>query len=154
MTSVAVARTFYSERVDDRTEKTGGTQKGPLMNALTQAEPARVVDHEELLKRCMGNQQFAKKILLAFQNQLTGDLNELNQAIHSQDYERITAIAHRIKGSSSNVSAGRLNQVAASLEEFSKDRTSQIEEIRSYWDQIKNEHNSLVEITTEESLTD
>lgn len=124
------------------------------MNTLAQFESTCVIDHEELLKRCMGNQPFAAKILFAFQNQLTIDLNELDEAIDSADYGRITAIAHRIKGSSSNVSARRLYEVAGSLEDFCKGRQSHDHELRSFRDQIRNEQNSLVEVTTNMSPRD
>lgn len=118
------------------------------MNMTTQLTTITVIDEEELLKRCMGNKPFAARILIAFQNQLTSDLDELDNAIESEDYDRISAIAHRIKGSSSNVSALRLNQVAAALEDFSKGRNSDIQDLRSFQEHIRNEQVSLVEITT------
>lgn len=124
------------------------------MNMSTQVESHSVIDHKELLRRCMGNQPFAAKILVAFQNQLTGDLDELDEAIEAEDYGRITAIAHRIKGSSSNVSAQRLNRVAAALEDYCKERGAPLQELRTFREQIRIEQDALAEATAALSSVD
>ncbi len=72
-----------------------------MMNLIS---PDCAIDHKDLLTRCMGNAQFAARILEAFQRQLSGDLEALDAAILAGDAAEVAVIAHRVKGASSNVS--------------------------------------------------
>jgi HPt (histidine-containing phosphotransfer) domain-containing protein len=79
-----------------------------------------VIDHPDLLTRCMGNKAFASRILEAFQKQLSADLDELDAAIRAEDSSLVAVIAHRVKGASANVSARQLTRIAGSLGEWAK----------------------------------
>jgi HPt (histidine-containing phosphotransfer) domain-containing protein len=96
-----------------------------------------VIDHKDLLTRCMGNKQFAARILDAFLRQLSADLDELDAAIQAEDASEVAVIAHRVKGASSNVSARRLNILATSMGELAKN--SEIEQVQSCNQAIREE---------------
>ncbi len=86
---------------------------------LVQSES--IIDREDLLTRCMGNLPFALRILQSFQDQLSTDLNELETAIAKEELSLAATIAHRVKGASSNVSAGRLCRLATLIGEYAAD---------------------------------
>lgn len=92
------------------------------MNLIDEIQSVDVLDHNDLLKRCMGNRQFALRIVEAFERQLVADLDELDQAVATEDAAEIAVIAHRIKGACSNVSARRLQQLALRLGELATSR--------------------------------
>lgn len=95
-------------------------RKGQNMTLSYAVESECVMDQKDLLTRCMGNKRFAARILDAFLRQLNNDLDELEAAIHSENFAQAAVISHRVKGSSSNVSARRLNSLATSIGELAK----------------------------------
>lgn len=105
--------------------------------------PECVIDHKDLLTRCMGNKQFAARILDAFQRQLNADLEELEAAIRAENPAQVAVIAHRVKGASSNVSAHRLNWLATSIGEWAKNR--EIEHLQSCHHSIREAQQDFVE---------
>ena len=58
---------------------------------------------QELIARCMGNLEFAERLLDKFQGRLDADIVELEAAIDAEDADAIARVAHRIKGASANV---------------------------------------------------
>ena len=106
-----------------------------------------VIDHKDLLTRCMGNQQFAARILDAFQRQLAADLEELEAAIRAEDPNQVAVIAHRVKGASSNVSARQLNRLATSIGEWAKNR--QLDNLQSCPQKIREAQRDFVESAEE-----
>ncbi len=79
-----------------------------------------VIDHEDLLTRCMGNRDFARRILESFAKQLNADLAALESAIDRGDVDHVAIIAHRVKGTSSNVSACGVHRLATNICELVK----------------------------------
>ncbi len=79
-----------------------------------------VIDQDDLLTRCMGNRHFAKRILQSFARQFAADLDALESAIDCGDVDQIAVIAHRVKGTSSNVSARGIHRLAAEIAELAK----------------------------------
>lgn len=106
-----------------------------------------VIDHKDLLTRCMGNSQFAARILDAFQRQLNADLDELDAAIRAEDPTQVAVIAHRVKGASSNVSAHQLNKLATSIGEWAKNR--QIEHLQSSRQSIREAQQDFIQSAEE-----
>lgn len=79
-----------------------------------------LLDAEELFARCMGNLEFAERLLNKFQGRLDEDIVQLEAALHAQDAETVARIAHRIKGASANVAARSLRQRAATIEQLAR----------------------------------
>jgi HPt (histidine-containing phosphotransfer) domain-containing protein len=74
-----------------------------------------VIDFDDLMTRCLGNLEFADRILTVFQSRCETDLKELDQAIQANDIEQVERIAHRLKGACANAAAPRLASRAMDL---------------------------------------
>jgi HPt (histidine-containing phosphotransfer) domain-containing protein len=75
-----------------------------------------VLNLQELYNRCMGNIDLVQRILEKFQQQLPEELAELERVLELNDAEQIARAAHRIKGTSANMSAEGLRRTAAEIE--------------------------------------
>jgi len=103
---------------------------------------------QELIARCMGNQDFAARVLATFQRRFGEDLAELDQALAAQDAEALVRLAHRMKGAAANVGAGLLRQAAAELEECGRtgrsgDAPPVLKRLRQEWVRFVDEVSSL-----------
>lgn len=92
-------------------------------------------DFQGLLDRCMGNLELAERVLAKFAERFELDLAELERHLNGEDREQIAGIAHRIKGSSANVSAEGLRAIAAEIEQLG--RSQQYAEIPARMDQLR-----------------
>lgn len=81
---------------------------------------AAVVDGQELVARCMGNRDLARRVLARFQSRLPEDMAELQEAFLAGDSELVAVVAHRLKGAAANVSARILRDRAAAIEELAR----------------------------------
>ncbi len=106
-------------------------------------QPDIVIDHDDLLTRCMGNRQFAARILDAFERQLHADLDELDAAIQAENPAQVAIIAHRVKGASSSVSARQLNKLATTIGEWAKN--CEIEQLHSCRPSIREAQQEFIE---------
>jgi len=96
------------------------------------------LDPQELLARCLGNLDFAERVLAKFASRFDADLEALEAAVRSDDADQITLIAHRIKGASANVAAHGLRQQAAGIEELARQQAlteipAQLAQLRTEW---------------------
>jgi HPt (histidine-containing phosphotransfer) domain-containing protein len=69
-----------------------------------------------LLRRCLGESDFAAKVLKKFRLQSTQVLQDLVQACNARDGELTMRTAHNLKGMAATVSAESLRQAAAVAE--------------------------------------
>ncbi len=77
---------------------------------------------DELVARCLGNLDFAKRTLTRFRQDFAGGLVELRQAVEEGEPERIATIAHRLKGASAIVAAHRLRHWSGTIESLGRGR--------------------------------
>ncbi|HUT10574.1 MAG TPA: Hpt domain-containing protein [Thermoguttaceae bacterium] len=108
------------------------------MDRRESEEPGAVFDVQELLDRCLGNVEFAERILEKFLLRFDVDLAEMEQAAMGEDPEFIARVAHRLKGASAAAAAHGLQERTAEIEELAVQRcTSDIPErlkdLRSEW---------------------
>jgi Amt family ammonium transporter len=94
------------------------------MTTVPSATSREILDGEELLARCMGNWDFAMRVVSKFRSRLEQDLIDMDQALQAQDCDLLARLAHRIKGASASVSAVQLRQRAAELEHAARARRS------------------------------
>jgi HPt (histidine-containing phosphotransfer) domain-containing protein len=104
---------------------------------------SQVLDIEGLCHRCMDNIDFVQRVLEKFEQHIPEELAELEQVLSLGDAERVARVAHRIKGTSANVSANRLERAAAEIEELGRmgrvaDVPPQLEHLRSEWKRYLN----------------
>jgi PAS domain S-box-containing protein len=71
-------------------------------------EPARPLNQEEFLRRCDGDLETARRIAALFLEDLPKQLVRLREAFKQGDFQNVRAIAHRIRGGASTISAGML----------------------------------------------
>lgn len=74
----------------------------------------------ELVDRCMGKRDFAWRMLDKFRGRLTEELAQIETAVESSDAAVVARLAHSLKGSAGNLSAGSVRDVAESLEQAAK----------------------------------
>jgi CheY-like chemotaxis protein/HPt (histidine-containing phosphotransfer) domain-containing protein len=78
------------------------------------------VDFADLLDRCMGNRELARRLVQKFLDQGAADIEELDAAISAGDAAKVKLAAHRIKGAAANISAEPVRRWAGELEELGR----------------------------------
>ena len=107
------------------------------MDQEVQDRVAPVLDIDDLMARCLGNIEFAQRIIVKFQESGGESLTGLEEALAAEDTEAIARLAHRIKGSSANVSALGLRARAAELEQAA--RQCSLAEVSGHLENLKQE---------------
>jgi HPt (histidine-containing phosphotransfer) domain-containing protein len=85
-------------------------------------ESPAALDLDDLLARCLGNIEFAARILAMFQTRFGEDLEALERHLVEGDADSVLRLAHRLKGSSANASAPGLQVLTAEIEQLARDR--------------------------------
>ena len=106
------------------------------------ATPDEPVDYDDLLARCMDNQDLAQRILARFEQTFGDDLNSFCKAVGDQDADQMARLAHRLKGASANVSATKLFGVLTELESLVRssrqdDPTELMGDLQNEWARFK-----------------
>jgi HPt (histidine-containing phosphotransfer) domain-containing protein len=88
----------------------------------------------------MGNLEFVERVLSRFEQCAGQDLQDLQRAVELGETERVIQIAHRIKGSSANISAEGLQHQAGKVEELGRsgrvaDIPAEFAQLRREWEQ-------------------
>lgn len=92
----------------------GEASATPELSAATENHAA--IDDQDLLLRCSGDRQFARKMLTKFTNRLTGDLQQIEAAITSHDFAQTSRLAHSLGGAAATLSATEIQQAAKVIE--------------------------------------
>ena len=98
---------------------------------------------DAFLSRCMGNVALAERLLAKFQENSSRDLDSLEQAWGLRSGEQLRRLAHRLKGSSANMSALQIRRRAADIEALAV--AERIDEIRQHLDQLHDDWGVFVE---------
>ncbi len=93
---------------------------------------------EELQRRCLGNLELVERVLAAFKDGFEDELLALQSAVGQASQTDIARLAHRMKGSCSNVAARGLGDCAARIEEMARSGQAQdvgvlIESLTEEW---------------------
>jgi HPt (histidine-containing phosphotransfer) domain-containing protein len=108
------------------------------MEQEVQDQTATVIDVEDLMARCLGNVEFAERILVMLQELGDENLARLERALAAEDAEAIAQLAHHLKGASANASAFALRAQAAKIEHAARrcslgEMPSRLENLRYEW---------------------
>lgn len=95
------------------------------------------LDYDQLLARCLGNLDFAERILTKFQQRFGEELKQIEQGLNLVDPEQIARVAHSLKGASATVAAPGLAAEMAGIESLA--RASRLEEIPGCLDRLQDE---------------
>jgi HPt (histidine-containing phosphotransfer) domain-containing protein len=103
---------------------------------------AGVIDVNELLTRCLGNVEFAGRILAMFQDRCAADVAEIERALDIEDAESVARVAHRLKGACANAAALGMKTKASRLEQAARELplpeiAEQFQELRAEWLRFK-----------------
>jgi HPt (histidine-containing phosphotransfer) domain-containing protein len=106
---------------------------GPIERAVPTVQPDHagavpvaladqpVIEFDALCRRVMGDRELAFILIEKAAKNSGRDLDEINLAWQSRDFERLRKAAHKLKGSSANLSAEPLRQVCEEIELASRD---------------------------------
>ena len=78
-------------------------------------------DVEGLLARCMGDAQFAKKVLRKFAERALEDVSGIARCVDERNAEQTARRAHALKGAAANLCAEHVRVLAARLEPMGKE---------------------------------
>ena len=86
------------------------------------ANPASLVNKEELLRRLDGNLDLMRIVISSFLADAPKSLGEIYSAVESNNAEDLYRLAHRLKGTVGNLSSEDVNRAALRLETIAKER--------------------------------
>ena len=89
------------------------------------------IDNNKLLERCMGNCALVEKLRIAFLSSLPSERNLLQDAIEICDLSSIASIAHKLRGTASNMCAIPLSEAAHQVEQVA--RNNEVHLIAQRW---------------------
>jgi HPt (histidine-containing phosphotransfer) domain-containing protein len=87
---------------------------------MDMTQDKEIFNREELLDRLSGDEETITIIVSVFIEDVSSQAEELRNAIESEQLKKIEQIAHRIKGSSANISAGAINKICFQIESLAK----------------------------------
>lgn len=102
-----------------------------------------VFERQRLVDRCLGKIELAERLVKILADGLPNDLLALQNAIDNGDIAKVASLAHRLKGSTSNMCAERLSNAAANLERAA--RSSDREAVVDSWVGVQQEIGFLLE---------
>ncbi|WP_425400648.1 Hpt domain-containing protein [Aeoliella sp.] len=102
---------------------------------------SKVLDVQDLMSRCMGNIEFACRVLQILSERCDSDIDGLEQAAAQQDFDQIYHISHRLKGAFANASATNMSRLAdevctASRAKNESDSLEKTCKLRDEWDEF------------------
>jgi two-component system, sensor histidine kinase and response regulator len=116
----------FSVEMDDGLfgEEPSSSPKGvekvvPVFQIISTADTLPV-NFEAALTHFDGDQDFMRELLQQYKEQLSERVIEIRAAVQDRDPNRLTRLAHNLKGVSLNFSAGSLSDMALSMEEMGK----------------------------------
>lgn len=116
-----VRRPFPVGREDRECDRLTDPRGEDLDMCLPSSETsASAIDLDELLVRCLGNLEFAERILAMFQERFDADLEEMERLAREGDAVNTARLAHRLKGASANASASGLQTRVAEIEQLAR----------------------------------
>jgi HPt (histidine-containing phosphotransfer) domain-containing protein len=104
---------------------------------------ADILDYDALIERCIGNIELAGRLLEKLQTCLPREIEDLEKALAMQDADQLARIAHRLRGTTANISAQGLCRAAEEIERRGKmgcltDIPASMESLRREWERFKN----------------
>jgi CheY-like chemotaxis protein len=89
----------------------------------TPAEPGNgpvIFDWAEAVETFMGEEKVVRELLETYKTKAAEEMASIRQALDARDFERLREAAHALKGSSLNLSIGRVGDYAARLQDAAR----------------------------------
>jgi HPt (histidine-containing phosphotransfer) domain-containing protein len=80
------------------------------------------IERDEVLDRCLGNAELARRVVGRFRDRLTDACRDLQNLAVAGDLTAVASRAHRLKGEAANVGCPRIAVLASDVEEFAQER--------------------------------
>ncbi len=106
-----------------------------------QGRPVDLLDRFEALERLGGMPDLAVELMQEFQKEYPADLELIREGFAARDFQQVSRVAHRMKGSLGLLSAGPAAQAAALLERHAADGT--VAHAETAWKLLQEEMESL-----------
>ena len=74
-------------------------------------------DVNELVQRCMGNEELAQQLIQLYTSTVKDEFGKLRDLLDASDLPGAQSQAHRMKGPANNISAKQIGQAAAQVEQ-------------------------------------
>lgn len=84
-------------------------------------EKGSVLDIDELMERVEGDSEFAQEIIQLYLTNTKDQINSLKDAVNKQDREVITYLAHSLIGSSGDIGASSMQEIAGKIEQLGRE---------------------------------
>lgn len=97
------------------------------LNSLSNLS-GEIIDYQEGIDKMGGNETAASELLKLLKQSLQEELPLLNEAREANNWEKIQAIAHKLRGGSSYCGTQRLQQACAILEDYLADKKTKWQE--------------------------
>ncbi len=114
-------------------------------------EKSLPINLNSALERCAGDKEFLNEMLIEFLELASGQIDELKQAIESNDAETLAKVAHSVKGASANLGAEKLSETALKLEKCGKE--AQLQEAEKLLNELNNQIKELDEFVKSGSIS-
>jgi len=102
----------------------------------------KIWDQDEFMRRIMNNEQIAEKLIALLKSQIPNTLNDLAQALKQGEAEEAGLLAHKLKGSISNLGGIQLAELAGQIE--AAGRESKLEEMNRLWPEVRPQYEALL----------
>lgn len=86
-------------------------------------ESGAILDLEQALRRCCGNESILLKIFDEFDRSARESIRQLEESVAAAAFDEIARIAHGIKGASANIAAERASRAAQRLEHTARSKS-------------------------------
>jgi PAS domain S-box-containing protein len=123
-------------------------QEGKMISGRTTEKPGvssgyKVFDKEALIERVMGEEELARKLIGIFREDIPKQVSGLRTSIEGSDAEKVSWYAHKIKGSSANIGAMSLSNIAAEMDQASRD--DRLDEVVLMLPELEKQYDLLVQ---------
>jgi HPt (histidine-containing phosphotransfer) domain-containing protein len=86
----------------------------PISPATSAAEPFEIA---ALLRRCMGDHEFAARLIEKFTGRLADTVKEIERGVEAKDWSSVTSRLHNLKGEAGSLAAVELASSAEEMRE-------------------------------------
>jgi HPt (histidine-containing phosphotransfer) domain-containing protein len=136
LTSLDVSSLEQHPEVPETPNRVG---RGMPTDAVCVDETEPPLHVPQLIERCLGSVDVAKRVLGKFEECFRNDLQQMEKALATDDGEDLARLAHRIKGSAANVAAPGITLLSRHIEESARDGQLQnltvvVDRLRQEWE--------------------
>jgi CheY-like chemotaxis protein/HPt (histidine-containing phosphotransfer) domain-containing protein len=138
----------------DKQAEPGSTQTRSTDEAKDIAPASPAIDYESLLARCMGDVELVAKIAQKFRDRSLLTWEHIEKGFADGDATETARLAHTMKGTAANLSAVKLSELAAQIEQLGKagDLSTAEETMRQMGEELSRCRAELEQLTASQGI--